>query len=1331
MLSICRNTSVVLLQYDCHKLIAHDPTSKQLALAFQLDPLINVWKFIDCYLSVGTCKLIPVLLSNSSKQIDKLVSCNVGNIEMEMFYYYMTTERPALVLKRLHISLSKLNIWGMSMLAKILVLLHVKELIVGNVQVIFHYYQANVDESICSKILNLLIFCKLLTELKYVTCVKIDFKLIKSLPIINEIRFTSGDHTLSDVSPLLKHIILSDKEFVLRELFLQTECNINNEDLDLMLSTYHKISVVLLTHRTLVAHNASNHQLLLPLQLMHPAATTWKFLNCQFNADTCMLIVDLLIKATHLHELDFTDCELGYMEAEVLYNSIVDKNCIPEIYSVCLSSCKLHSSISPMLANILLLCHVEKLEINNCDNFFFDSLVESLRHLMFNKCFEKVNLLILGNTAKSLFFYNADWQKISEYLSVFDYITDLYLINCQLSTVTFNSYKMVFPFSKLKNLLHLFLLKNGLLEFAILNILRSINFDERKLEVFICDIISIDGEVLYNMLTEKQFLKKSHNKVSLMIAMKNFVCCLNMTNKQFFQLVANDAVCEPDQCNIISLLHYRTSAKKLFVFQNHQLTVLHIIEDKPPQLRVGVSQLLSFLHSVSSLKVFGIENVHIRNEDADVMTEILSKNTRIEKLFLNYCFTSESFNIILKGLKSISRLKIVGLNGNNITEQTLNRFLPVIVHSTDLKYLGIGHNDLQDAGVMRLAEALKSVSTLEGLGIGLTSCSDKAAEHVAAVIQNNNNLKMLHLGFNNFEAAGAIKVAKALQKFSSLSELHINNNNITEEAVDGIEAVLSCNTKLRLLNVSYNILNCAGAVKVANALKDTHTLECLNLAGINATVGAAPFIAGALSHNNKLQVLNLSSNNLFDHGVTEIIGRLNCTLKVLDISYNNIESAFCLSKALQRQCSSLVELHINNNKLSSLRHFNLEKMNLQVLDVSGNHMNSLSSDLLKPLKHMSSLTKLYFGDNGISLLPTDIPNIIANNKELTVLHLNNNYYFNDTITKMVNAIQHLSVLTVLDLSCGRFTKVSADAIATALSNKPLLRALYLGLNLLATGIIKVSEALQPVSTLIILDLRFNRATEKAADAIAAVLSHNNLRFLDLNSNSLKSAGAKTIAKALQNMFTLTILEIADNDIGKEAADDIAAALSNNTHLKRLNISDNYLQTTGIIKIAKILRTLSSLTYLNMKSNGVGKEAADDIATVLSANHKLQLLNLSDNELQTTGAITISKALCKISSLTQFYIRNNGIGEEAADDIAAALTSFTKLQALDLSCNYIKPNGIIKIANALHSITTLIKYNISLNATMEITDEEEAGIVSALSSIKTHNGFRDSVTHKIF
>ena len=65
-----------------------------------------------------------------------------------------------------------------------------------------------------------------------------------------------------------------------------------------------------------------------------------------------------------------------------------------------------------------------------------------------------------------------------------------------------------------------------------------------------------------------------------------------------------------------------------------------------------------------------------------------------------------------------------------------------------------------------------------------------------------------------------------------------------------------------------------------------------------------------------------------------------------------------------------------------------------------------------------------------------------------------------------------------------------------------------------------------------------------------------------------------IAKALQNISTLT----SRNNVGEEAADDIATVLSNNTQLL-VNLNSNSFKTVGMIKIAKALQNISTLTAL--------------------------------------------------------------------------------------------------------------------------------------------------------
>ena len=70
----------------------------------------------------------------------------------------------------------------------------------------------------------------------------------------------------------------------------------------------------------------------------------------------------------------------------------------------------------------------------------------------------------------------------------------------------------------------------------------------------------------------------------------------------------------------------------------------------------------------------------------------------------------------------------------------------------------------------------------------------------------------------------------------------------------------------------------------------------------------------------------------------------------------------------------------------------------------------------------------------------------------------------------------------------------------------------------------------------------------------------------------------------------------------------------------------------MIKIAKALQNISTLTKFSIYNNNVGEEAADDIATVLSHNTQLQVINFNSNSFNTVGMIKIAKGLQNISTL---------------------------------------------------------------------------------------------------
>ena len=120
--------------------------------------------------------------------------------------------------------------------------------------------------------------------------------------------------------------------------------------------------------------------------------------------------------------------------------------------------------------------------------------------------------------------------------------------------------------------------------------------------------------------------------------------------------------------------------------------------------------------------------------------------------------------------------------------------------------------------------------------------------------------------------------------------------------------------------------------------------------------------------------------------------------------------------------------------------------------------------------------------------------------------------------------------------------------------------------------ITVRKIIPNLVNLKIFNVANNNISEEAADDIAAILSHNTkLQELYPGGNNLQSAGAIKTAKSLLNVSSLTVFDISNNNVGEKAADDIAAILSHNTRLQKVCLGGNNLQSAGAMKIVKGLQ----------------------------------------------------------------------------------------------------------------------------------------------------------------
>ena len=770
---------------------------------------------------------------------------------------------------------------------------------------------------------------------------------------------------------------------------------------------------------------------------------------------------------------------------------------------------------------------------------------------------------------------------------------------------------------------------------------------------------------------------------------------------------------------------------------------------------VGMIKIAKALQNISTLTVFCIDDNNVGKAAADDIATVLSHNTKLKVVNLNSnSFKTVGMIKIAKALQNISTLTQFCIYNNNVGEEAADYIATVLSHNTKLQVVNLNSNSFKTVGMIKIAKALQNISTLTQFCIYNNNVGEEAADYIATVLSHNTKLQVVNLNSNSFKTVGMIKIAKALQNISTLTEFHIYNNNVGEEAADYVSTVLSHNTQLQVVNLDGNSFKTAGMIRIAKALLNISTLTQFCIYNNNVGEEAADYVATVLSHNTQLQVVNLNSNSFKTVGMIKIAKALqnistltafcidennvgkaaadyiatvlshNTKLQVVNLNSNSFKTVgiIKIAKALQN-ISTLTEFCIYNNNVGEeaadyiatvLSH----NTKLQVVNLNSNSFKTVGMiKIAKALQNISTLTEFCIYNNNVGEEAADyIATVLSHNTKLQVVNLNSNSFKTVGMIKIAKALQNISTLTAFCVDENNVGKAAADYIATVLSHNTKLQVVNLNSNSFKTvGMIKIAKALQNISTLTEFCIYNNNVGEEAADYIATVLSHNTkLQVVNLNSNSFKTVGMIKIAKALQNISTLTAFCIDDNNVGKAAADYIATVLSHNTKLQVVNLNSNSFKTVGMIKIAKALQNISTLTEFHIYNNNVGEEAADDIATVLSHNTQLQVVNLDGNSFKTAGMIKIAKALLNISTLTQFCIYNNNVGEEAADYVATILSHNTQLQVVNLNSNSFKTVGMIKIAKALQNISTLTQFCIYNNN----VGEEAADYVSTVLSHNT-------------
>ncbi|WP_242222635.1 immunoglobulin-like domain-containing protein [Bacillus cereus group sp. BfR-BA-01380] len=296
-------------------------------------------------------------------------------------------------------------------------------------------------------------------------------------------------------------------------------------------------------------------------------------------------------------------------------------------------------------------------------------------------------------------------------------------------------------------------------------------------------------------------------------------------------------------------------------------------------------------------------------------------------------------------LKSFSKLRTLGVAGNNLTEVDVS-------HNPNLELLFIGFNDYKDtpnSNRIKTIDISKNpkLSMFDASAVGLETLDTSNNFELTAVYLNNNNISQVDFSANkklkyiwmennkltsidlsnNEELVAAIFTNNQLTKIDISNQKDLEDLYIEKNKISNID--FSNNPKLSNIFVGDNNLT----------KLDTSMLE--NLDALFAENNQLTSIS--LEKNSDLRSLNLSGNKLNSVSLEN-----NYKLESLDVSKNKLETVSVVKN------NKIHHLNVSENNLNSLKF--APNSTFGHLNISNTNLESIQTDFkMKPFVYLVPL----------------------------------------------------------------------------------------------------------------------------------------------------------------------------------------------------------------------------------------------------------------------------------------------------------------------------------------------------------------------------------------
>ena len=718
---------------------------------------------------------------------------------------------------------------------------------------------------------------------------------------------------------------------------------------------------------------------------------------------------------------------------------------------------------------------------------------------------------------------------------------------------------------------------------------------------------------------------------------------------------------------------------KLLVLQNNQLTEKHgellrsVINNNASletlflgnnNINVGVVKIAEALQNNKSLRMLEISNINLPKEIAHGLATAIKSSTYLEFLAFNCNNLQSSAIVILQSFSTITTLKVLHMNNNQIGERGGDALALVIKSNTGFKELHCGGNDLQRS-VIKISKVLQTISSLELLDLSNNNLPERIGIELAAAIQSNNSLKQLWLHSNNLQSS-IVVILQALSELSTLQLLDLHNCHLTSVAAKGLESVMLNNTRLKYLYLNDNNLG-KGLITILEALKNVSSLKEINITNNNFMDD----VVSNLSVANRVQVYLENLCQYTDHSDSSGI----LFIKQLCIASKSITKITIIAQA-ERTLAFVLQ---NNPRL-------------KVFYVDYSCLSTTPNQVIKALKYVNSIRVLSFTNLDMSIeMVNELASAIKLCTCLEVVWLSSNSLKLSAII-LLKELSTMSTLKVLDLQNNKLTEEVGESLASVILNNPSMETLFLDNNNIGIGTLKIVLALCNIKSIKQLGLSNNNLSKEISGELpAAVKSNCCLELLRLSSNCLQSS-AIDILQSLSTITTLNVLDMDDNQIGEKGGEALASVIKSNTGLNELHFGSSNLQNSAV-KILKALQKNSAIESLDLSNNSLDINTFE-LAAAIQSNNSLKQLWLHSNNLQSSIGV-ILQALSELSTLELLDLHNCHLTSIAAKGLESVIVNNTGLECLYLNDNNLG-KGLIVIYKALQNISSLKKLYVTNN-----------------------------------